>query len=169
MPIAQASTQLITYRLANESDCEDIYEWENDIMTRAMSVNTALFSYASHIEWYKKSLLNNKRILYIALNDTHRLAFVRFDHVDQGVYESSIILNPISRGKGLSSKILINTIDLLLKQHETVMIIKASIKNANLLSQKCFQKSGFIFERKDDEYSLYNLIVNSTQKSNLPT
>ena len=90
MPIVQYSTQLITYRLANESDCEDIYEWENDAMTRAMSVNTALFSYASHIEWYKKSLLDNKRILYIALNDTHRLAFVRFDYVHQGVYESSL-------------------------------------------------------------------------------
>ena len=168
MSAAQFSSYLMTYRLANDSDCKDIYEWENDIVTRAQSVNTALFSYASHIEWYKNSLLNNKRFLYIALNNNRRFAFIRFDHVHQGVYESSIILNPIIRGKGLSSQILNGSIDLFLKHHNTVSIIKASIKNTNLSSRKCFLKSGFIFQRKNDEYSLYDLIVNPTKKSDLP-
>jgi RimJ/RimL family protein N-acetyltransferase len=148
--------QDITYRLANYSDCKDVYTWENDSITRANSKNIDQFSYSSHAAWFKKSLINDKRFLYIAIKSVQRVALIRFDQLEQGVYESSLILNPIIRGKGISSQILQGGMSLFLEGRYGAATLKASIKNTNLASKKCFSKCGFILNHVDDEYSYYN-------------
>lgn len=163
MTSAQSNESQLTYRLADESDCEDIYKWENDVATRAMSVNTGLFSYVSHVEWYRKSLSNSNRFMYIGLNHLQRVAFIRFDFVSAGTYESGIILNPAMRGKGIGANTLMSAIAIFLQKNRHVDVITASIRNSNIPSKKCFEKSGFIFYKNNGEYCLYDLTIKPTQ------
>ncbi|MEI6002942.1 GNAT family N-acetyltransferase [Paraburkholderia bengalensis] len=142
-------------RPANESDCEAVFEWENDVATRAMSANTALFSFQSHVAWFCASLQNPDRFLYVALHEGVRGGLVRFDRRDRGLAEASLILNPALRGKGFGATILRGGLESFLHDHADIQSLIATIRTTNTASMKCFVACGFVLESGDDEYNRY--------------
>ena len=146
--------KIFKYRKANITDCDAIYDWENDKATREMSLNTNLFSFSSHLEWYSRALEDKNITLYVVLNNKSRVALIRFDKVKNNLFESSIILNKNYRSKGLSKDILKNGISLLKEQHKMSEIV-ASIKKNNIASIKCFTYNNFIFKYTDGILNFY--------------
>jgi RimJ/RimL family protein N-acetyltransferase len=142
-------------RPANESDCEAVFDWENDAATRAMSANTALFPLESHVAWFAASLKNPDRFLYMALHDGARAGLVRFDRRDPGVAEASLILNPALRGKGFSGTILRDGLAAFLRDRADIQSLIATIRTANAASIKCFVACGFMLDSGDGEYNHY--------------
>ena len=142
-------------RLANESDCEDIFHWENDLRTRAMSVNRSLFTFENHLNWLNKSLKNINRFLYIVVIDGKKIGLVRFDKISVREYELSLILNPKYRGLGFSNDVLRSGTSLFLNSHGSIDRFIASIRNENIASIKCFTNFGFKFENADTKFNFY--------------
>jgi RimJ/RimL family protein N-acetyltransferase len=162
LEIKRGSSKIFA-RLADESDCEDVFNWENDPQTRAMSVNKSLFTFENHLDWFKKSLKNINRFLYTATIDGEKAGLVRFDKVFTNQYESSLILNPKFRGFGFSKDILMSGTSLFLNSNKSTERLKASIRKENIASIRCFTSLGYIFENAHAEYNFYYFPVKPTQ------
>lgn len=179
-------------RKARRDDCEMIFSWRNDPLTREMFLNNEIISFENHLSWYESSLSNPYRHIYIAEHENNKIGVCRFDY-DQGtkVSDISININPLFRGKGLSQGFLLEAIDLYELEIESTL--KANIKRENIPSQTIFKKAGFSniyqdekiikFERlfheisykkveSDDAEELYKLLKNrkfSISHKNLPS
>jgi len=134
-------------------DSKDIFNWRNDLKTREMYVQGEEITWEHHSEWFSKMLKSPNSIIYIGRDNESKtsIGMVRFDirhnHNDS---EVSINLNPIWRGKGVSSELLSGAI----KQFKSIydIPILAKVKKKNIASVKCFERSLFQLDDKDRDY-----------------
>ena len=155
MTHTQDACQRMSVLKATGSDSRDVWEWRNDEVTRQMSVSSDGIGWEEHISWYKNSLGNPNRFLYIGfVNGNEKIGMCRFDvDVEIAIAEVSINLNPRHRGQGFSSQLLSRAIVEFYKERDTDLA--AIIKKSNIGSIKCFLRSGFTFEREDNDYNYY--------------
>ena len=129
-------------RIVNNLDCMDLFEWRNDTLTRKMSIDSNLISLDNHKKWFKDSLNNENRKLFIAEVNQYKIGMCRFDYdskKDQA--EVSINLNPKFRGKGYGKKLLLLSLENYLKKRELTIVAK--IKIENIKSFNMFSSAGF--------------------------
>ena len=128
---------------ADSSHCKMILDWKNDITSRKNSLNSEIIPFENHKKWYNNYLKKNPLQLLICKLNNDCIGMVRFDKIyDKESYLVSINLNPIFRGKKLSTLSLKNAIDFIIKQHDCKYIY-AEIKPTNIGSIKCFEKNNF--------------------------
>ena len=138
-------------RNAKIDDIIDIYKWRNDPLSRSMSIDTSYVSIAKHKLWFNKTLTNPNKKMYIGLVKREKIGVTRFDFNENFIStEVSINLNPLMRGKNLSSKLLSKSISLYLKNKNIKLL--ATVKNQNLSSLKIFKKLGFKKHHEDKKY-----------------
>ena len=153
-------------REANFSDISDIYEWRNDPITRQMSFNSDIVTFTTHNKWFKNSLYNKNRYLLIAEEEERKISVVRFDIKDEkGAAEININLNPLERGKRLSSTVISKSILYFnIKNNERVKIIVSKIKKENIVSKRSFIKCGFKLNSVEKNIEIYNLYLSIANK-----
>ncbi len=147
-------------RLAGTQDCDDILEWRNDELTRKMSFEGGIVDYASHKAWFDRALLNEQRILVIGFDGENKIGIVRYDNNGNNI-EVSVNLNPKMRGKGLASKLLIQS-EKFIPEHWKSSNIVAEIKEDNIISKKTFERGGYFFARNDVSHEC-NVLVYEKQ------
>jgi RimJ/RimL family protein N-acetyltransferase len=136
-------------RAANLSDLQDIFEWRNDSFSRSMSLSSESVSLNEHIDWYKRSLKNPHRKIYIGSINELKVGVARFDFdKDAGKSEVSININPLLRGKGFGSTLLSKSISVHKKSNNATLI--ATVKKENDSSLRIFSKCGFHMKSEDD-------------------
>ena len=132
----------IDIRVANSSDCEDMYVWRCDTVSRTMSFNSDIPTYEEHINWFKSSLNNSDRKLYIGEVDSTKIGVCRFDrNAKSGTVEVSINLDPKFRGHGYGKHLLASSIGCFQKIWQNELL--ARIKPRNVASLKIFKSLGF--------------------------
>jgi|AntAceMinimDraft_12_1070368.scaffolds.fasta_scaffold66191_1 L-amino acid N-acyltransferase YncA len=151
--------QRINVLRATENDSKDIWEWRNDELTKQMSITTDSVSWETHSNWYEKSLINPNCYFYLGfVNNNEKIGMCRFDvDINTNIAEVSINLNPKHRSRKLSSQLLSQAIATFYKERNIDLV--ATIKKTNIGSIKCFTRSGFIFEREDNEYKYYQKLA----------
>ena len=122
-------------------DALDVLAWRNDPITVAMSKTPGLVDQQSHMAWFAKAVLDQYRLILIALQAEEKLGMVRFDRTGDA-WLVSINLAPAVRGKGLSTEILEQAIALFGGTHGTHRLL-AAIKEDNVASLKLFERCGF--------------------------
>lgn len=144
-------------RLATLEDSDALLAWRNDERTRQASVRQAVISRDGHGEWFRQSLANPTRRIYIAWMEgedgvTERAGMCRFDGPDsEGMTEVSINLNPEFRGRGLSTPILRAAIDTYVRERGGLTALLARIRPVNTASVRTFGAVGFVYDGADDE------------------
>lgn len=140
---------------ATIDDSLDIWRWRNDLRTRNMSLNAARVNWASHCAWFKKSLLDQDRVLLVGrMMDGSKVGICRFDiSPDARTAEVSINLNPLMRGKGLSNILLACSIKEFRNSFDGRL--EATIKSSNIASIKIFEKNDFSLLRTDESINYY--------------
>lgn len=141
------------------SDCQEIYDWENEISNRRMSFNSNLFTFEDHIKWFSDSLKSESRFMYIFSCDEGRIGLVRFDKLSKYFYESSIILNPKFRGLKLSSFALNSCTSLFLHDNQQIKSLYSYIRIENIASISCFINSGYKFLYSDNLFNYYRFDI----------
>ena len=137
-------------READMGDCEFIFKWRNDPLSQKMFFDKTSFSYEQHIEWFKKSLDNSSRYLFIGEVANKRVGICRFDiNKEDTKAEVSININPGMRGTGLGKTLLQFAIHAFDKEKQS--ILTAQIKSTNKASQIIFKNAGFLEVSKKDE------------------
>ena len=135
-------------REANNSDCDAIFNWRNNLQSQKMFFENKNVSYEEHVEWFAQSLKNTSRVLYIGEINRERIGVCRFDYDKENLSaEVSTNMNPSFRDQGLGKLFLISAIDKYDLEHETVL--KARIKTENEASKKIFEYAGFSVYRKN--------------------
>lgn len=172
-PSATSLAALVRTKPAQQDDCEDLWHWRNDPLTRANSLNTDEVTYNQHLAWFEALMSDTNQLLMIGtLPNTlfpekmHKIGMIRFNIVPINELHSnvqkpmnsaskaivSINLNPEFRAKSLSVSLLSNAIESFKEtivsasssKHRHIKYIEATIKETNKASVKCFENAGFV-------------------------
>ena len=154
----------IDIRAADKRDCEDVFAWRSDIVSRTMFFNSNIPSYEEHVQWFNSSLNNTDRKLYIGQIGSTKIGVCRFDHdTNSDVVEVSINMNPKCRGRGYGQRLLASSIQTFQKVYKSEFLAK--IKPENLASLKIFKSVGFQeISSKEDMITLVMCDQNMTFK-----
>ncbi|MFD9899667.1 GNAT family N-acetyltransferase [Mesorhizobium sp. NPDC059025] len=121
-------------RPATVEDARLLFDWRNEPLTRAMSVNAEPVTWEAHLKWLSARLARPDPGLYICEEDGNALGMVRVDD-DQISY--SVDMN--FRGKGVATRMLT-----LARHHFGPK--RARIKRNNEASAKVATKAGHTVE-----------------------
>lgn len=137
----------LTIRQASAEDSERIWEWRNDVQTRANSAsgNSQIVPWENHQTWFEHTLTDNNRHLLIGELDGAPVAMLRFDKLDddRSNWVISINLAPTARGRGLSVPLLLAAHRWLTATEPSARRIVAEIKPHNAASINAFTKAGY--------------------------
>ena len=144
------------------SDCQEVFEWRNDSITRLMSSTSEVVLWDDHLRWYECSLKNENRLLLICEAkekvNSCKLGIVRFDFVDDGRESGiSINLSPSVRGKGYGKECLQKAIFYMADEWPMCNLITAKVKRINETSKKVFEQVGFSVVAEDDVFWKFEL------------
>jgi UDP-2,4-diacetamido-2,4,6-trideoxy-beta-L-altropyranose hydrolase len=134
----------LALRGASLSDANLAYEWRNHPETRRFSLDSRAIAVEEHQEWWRRSLLDPQRMLFIAHLGRHDLGVLRLDF---GADEAnvSIYVDPRFTGLGLGQAMLRAAQSLMIERRPstTVERLVAQILPTNHASQVAFEKVGF--------------------------
>ena len=134
----------LTLRKATRQDCDDLYRFRNDPLTRKQSFNQQEILYEEHCQWFEQALEDIQRVFYIGQNDKNeKCGVVRFDIRGESFAEINVIVNPQSRGQGIGRQLISQTCSLFFAETKRRLIL-ARIKETNSASIFVFQKAGFV-------------------------
>lgn len=134
-----------TLRKAFADDAEDIFEWRNNELTRAMSLNSVEIIWEDHKFWYENAINSPNEIILIGDSNKQSIGVVRFTRSQPERVLVSINLNPNFRGMGLGKLLLGESVKWLEREHGEIKKIFAEIKTENLVSIAMFKSCGFKF------------------------
>jgi RimJ/RimL family protein N-acetyltransferase len=138
----------VKIRKANMKDCNILFEWANDPLSRKNSFNPAQIKYESHKKWLAEKFEQKTNIFYIIEFENQKAALVRFERKKEETTVIGIHIDKKFRGRGLASEFIIKASKkYLVKNSEK---ISAFIKIENMASIKSFTKAGFLFERETE-------------------
>lgn len=133
----------IQLRAAREEDLVQSFEWisEPEVMKARFKQNKIQFN--EHQEWFLKRLKDPDTQLYIITNsDSEDIGLVRCIRKNAQIFELSIVLSKVSRGRGHAANALQLAIKDLHDKYSTKTFI-AQIRKDNPASQIAFAKAGF--------------------------
>ena len=132
----------IKIRFANSEDNKSIFNWRNNNLTREMFFESEIINFKDHSNWFKETLANKNRKLYIGEVNRKKIGVCRFDfNKKNSSSEVSINMNPKMRSLGLGKRFLFQCIEDYsnIEHHE----LSAKIKSKNKASLKIFNYVGF--------------------------
>jgi UDP-2,4-diacetamido-2,4,6-trideoxy-beta-L-altropyranose hydrolase len=133
----------LTVRPANIADGNMVHQWRNDPRTRSVSRDPQEIPLESHLLWFKTSLNNPARHIWIGMIGESATGLVRFDQIDTAKFEVSIFLNPNLHGLGLGSPLLRAGEDALAATQLPPVEIHAETLSENTGSQAMFLREGY--------------------------
>jgi len=144
-------TSEIYLRFAEYGDLEDLFRWRNDKDTRKASFNSNKIDIEEHAKWFKKSLLNPEGNIFIICDkNCNKLGQIRFDK-KKDYAEVDITINPKHRNQGIGTLALTKFSKCYLNNFFVKRLV-GRIKMNNVSSLRAFEKAGFKFHKKIDEY-----------------
>ena len=128
-----------------------IYNMANDIETRKNSFNTSAIKYDEHCKWYKDSLNNPNRYMYVVKDKDIIVGYIRLD-IDKKKGEISYSIEKSFRGKGYANELL----NIIKSKAEEIglEVLEGKVKPENIFSRKTFIYNKFI-EYKEEGYFKY--------------
>jgi RimJ/RimL family protein N-acetyltransferase len=135
----------LTVREAVEEDLQLYYIWANDPEVRASSFHSDPISPEDHGKWFIGRLRDPDCSMYVFEMDDKAAGQVRIEK--QGKAIISISIDKQFRGKGLSSLMLEQAVQLFKKENDQTIF--AYIKPGNQASIHSFTKAGFRFSGTD--------------------
>jgi len=128
---------------ANLNDAGFLLKIHNTSVAGGYFHSKNLVKYSEHIKWFKSKLNSKNSQIYIGKKNRIRFGYVRFDKVENNIFEVSLGNLPIFYSKGLGSKMLGYSIQKFIKNFSPKKITSV-IKRSNIRSQKSFLKNGFV-------------------------
>lgn len=129
---------MLNIRLANCTDCENIFNLSNNPVVRANSINKEPILWDNHIKWFKERIKNINEPFYVVEDNNGKfIAQVRFDKKN-GENIISVSIAKAFRGKGLGAKIIKEC-----SEKSNLSPIYAYVKKDNIASKKVFIKANY--------------------------
>lgn len=141
----------LSLREVQPDDCDLIYEWSQDPLTRKMSIRPEPFSIEDHRRWFAAELAEHASgdVRWYMLEEAARvpLAWAKYERVDGGT-EVSVVVAPRVRGMRFGASVLGRS------EHHAQKVMPypliALIRPENAASIRTFKNSGYVYV-KDEE------------------
>jgi L-amino acid N-acyltransferase YncA len=150
---------MMVVRRAGQEDCRDIWEWRNDPLAVGMSVSKDVVPWEAHQKWYAEAIGNSDRVLMIGELSgngvSEKVGMCRFDLRAADAYVS-LNLAPAMRGKGLSARLLRQSIAEVASSSRRRSFL-ATINRENVPSIRCFERCGFVRCGEEGDFLSYQL------------
>lgn len=154
---ALMNEEKIYVRKAKETDIEDVFKLSNEPSVRKHSINKKIITWDQHVEWFQEKLSSNETFFYVITNNSFDfLGQVRFNIKSEEAV-ISISLSEKIRGKGLSSKIITESVANFFNETKNINKVIAFIKDSNIGSIKTFEKSNFNYVDVNNQIKKYVL------------
>lgn len=137
---------MLSIRKVEEKDCENIYNWSNDPLTRKNSLNSEPINYNDHLVWFKSKLVSDDSLFFI-VSDSKDVGLVRFEKKDNE-WSCGIVVSTESRGQGHGKLML--ALGLEQARKNKISSVQAKIKKDNISSIKIFEYCGFEFKKSEN-------------------
>lgn len=124
---------------AKPSHCRVLYKWQKEPGARKFFYNPTIPTWKTHSLWFKRTVNDDKKILYIIKLFNSPAGYVRIDLINKREAEISILVSRPYRGLGIAARALF----LCLEKHPSTTF-KANIKPGNYASKRTFLHAGFI-------------------------
>ena len=135
-------TSGLELRRLQAADCRTIWDWANEPMARAASINTAPITWDVHQAWFSARLNSPDCRFYLAINrDKTLVGQIRFD-IGGVTAVVSVSLAKEARGHGYGVGLIRLGVEHCFADSE-IEIIRAYIKPDNEASARAFMKAGF--------------------------
>ena len=148
----------ITIREAQLSDSQLYYKWANDPVVRQMAFHSEPIPWESHCKWFEGKLNSANSHLTVCYSGNIPLGQVRFDEVEEGVYEIDISVDSGLRSKGRGREMLKAAIDYVHNNYG-INFFLAEVKGENIPSQKMFSAVGFELQKVENQVNFYKLLI----------
>ena len=135
----------IEVRAVRQSDSENLFNWRNHPIIRAVSRNSDPVSWEGHQSWFKSLLSDPHRFLVIGEINAKPVGVARFDNVNSRA-EVSIYLVPDISNSGLGSELLHSAECWLLCNHPEIKQLTANVLANNERSKRLFLGAGYQLE-----------------------
>lgn len=136
---------LVTLRRARPADSGLLLAWRNDPETAAASRNQTPILPAEHENWFRSSMADPRRLIFIAESDGRPVGTLRADAMGDG-HELSWAVAPEERRRGFGEALLRNATTVVSGK------LMASIRASNAASLKIAVASGFAVVGRQGEF-----------------
>lgn len=145
-------------RFLTNDDCDVLFQWRNDPLTRAMSRQQDEVALDQHRKWFGQALNDPAKILLMGVMEGRQIGMIRFDQ-QEDAWEVSINLNPAERGKGLGKRLLRQGMEHFWSVYP-LHHLSAWVRADNQASRKIFEACGFKVIASDPDH-LYFVALNT--------
>ncbi|MBA3015313.1 MAG: UDP-2,4-diacetamido-2,4,6-trideoxy-beta-L-altropyranose hydrolase [Proteobacteria bacterium] len=130
-------------RRASENDCQLVFHWANDQITRSASFSPKPIPWQEHCRWFADQLADKDLLFYIAITpDKTPMAQARFNLTGHDKATISVSLAPEFRNSGLGTRLIRLTCNQAIKERN-IRTIRALVKHDNPASLHAFASAGF--------------------------
>ena len=147
-------SQKVSIRPIEKADCDLLFAWANDPLTRSMAFSKEQIPYEQHVKWFERKLASDS-LMYICYANEKPIGQVRFDIEESSAYVD-ISLAPESRGRAYGKEILRATTQEVLRNCPHMMIV-ADVLIDNIPSQRMFEACGYKRINADNTKIQYEL------------
>lgn len=148
----------VEIRNCDDADCKYIYMLANDRVYRKNSFNSNSIKYDEHLKWFKESMKNFNRHIYIIKFDDIDVGQIRIDIIEDKNAEISYVIEEKYRNIGIGTKVLNAIKENISTNFNNIQKIIGKVKKENISSRKAFIKNGYL-EKELDNYYEYSLIL----------
>lgn len=135
-------------RLANFSDAKLLFNWVNDQKVRNQSFNNQPILWDSHLDWFWRKLQDELTKIYIYYYFKQPVGNLRLEYVNN-YYKISYLIDEAYRGMGFGKRIIEDVIK------KTSVSLKAEVKTNNSVSNRIFEKNGFLLQKTNQELNTW--------------
>lgn len=135
------------------SDCEQLFQWRNEMVTRMNSKYRGVISLEDHEKWYNKLLNNDFTKLFLLQLENKAIGQIRLDQKGKDAV-ISFSIDCKYRGKGYGTKILELVEEEAVKRQ--IVNLEAFVRSENIASKKSFMKLSYLIKSESEEMVIYH-------------
>lgn len=145
----------IYIRKVNTDDVRDVFLNSNQDYVRKYSINKEKINWEDHIIWFENTLKDVNCVFYIITDNINRfLGQIRYK-IENETAVVSISLSELIRGKGNSNILLSKSMYELFGERDELKSVVAYISEKNIPSLKLFERVGFRYCSKKEDFLKY--------------
>ncbi|MDS1002889.1 GNAT family protein [Clostridium sporogenes] len=141
----------------SKADCDLLFNWANEALTRKNSFNSERIKYEEHMKWFEKKIKHKDCFMYIFYENEIPIGQIRVD-LCENIGTISYDLDKEYRGKGLSKKMIKLLENEIHDSYIGINKLVGEVKKENLPSQKNFEKLKYLKTERDGNLIYYKYI-----------
>ena len=132
---------MVSLREITREDAETLFGWQSHPDIRQHFRITQKPSWDDHLVWLERKLADHDALLWMIMDGNRPSGVLRLDRESPGIFEVSILVDPMRQGRGLGLAAL-----LLARAAKPAALLCAEVLSSNIASQKLFRRAGYLPE-----------------------